>query len=112
MYCRVCGKEVADGSTFCSACGNKLEEPVVVNVTTQIQEEKPTGKPCPKCGKHSIQYQTVTESRKTGCGTIILYILLACTILGLFIVIPLMLRKKTETVTYAVCQNCGHRWRV
>lgn len=67
---------------------------------------------CPKCKSENITFQTVSEQKKSGCLTIILYILLACTILGLLIVIPLMLRKKTETVTYAVCQNCGHRWKV
>lgn len=67
---------------------------------------------CKKCGCPDIQYQTVSESRGTGCLTVCLYILLAFTILGLFIVIPLMLRKKTKTVTYAVCQGCGNRWRV
>lgn len=67
---------------------------------------------CPKCHNSNIQYQTVTESRTTGCLTIILYVLLALTIFGLLIVIPLMLRKKTQTVTYAVCQSCGHRWKV
>lgn len=67
---------------------------------------------CPHCKGTNIQYQTVTESRKTGCLTILLYILLALTLLGLFIVIPLVLRKKTETVTYAVCQDCGKRWRI
>lgn len=67
---------------------------------------------CPKCNSSNISFQTVTEQKKTGCLTILLYILLACTLFGLLIVIPLMLRKKTETVTYAVCQNCGHRWRV
>ena len=67
---------------------------------------------CKKCGGSDIQYQTVSESRGTGCLIICLYILLACTVLGLLIVIPLMLRKKTNTVTYTVCQNCGHRWKV
>lgn len=67
---------------------------------------------CPKCKSENVQIQTVSESRKTGCLTIILYILLACTVLGLLIVIPLLLRRKTETVTYAVCQNCGHKWKV
>jgi len=67
---------------------------------------------CSKCNSTNITYQTVTESRAMGCGTIILYLLLAITILGLLIVIPLMLRKKNDTVTYAVCQSCGHRWRV
>lgn len=67
---------------------------------------------CPKCNSENISYQTVTEPRKSGCLTVILYILLACTCFGLLIVIPLMLRKKTVTVTYAVCQNCGHRWKI
>ena len=65
---------------------------------------------CPKCGG-AMTIQTVSESRKAGCGTILLYIILCLTILGILIVIPLALRKKTETVTYAVCQNCGHRER-
>lgn len=67
---------------------------------------------CPKCKSENVQIQTVSESRKTGCLTILLYIILACTILGLLIVIPLLLRRKTETVTYAVCQDCGHRWKI
>lgn len=67
---------------------------------------------CPKCKSENVQIQTVSEYRKTGCLTILLYIILACTILGLLILIPLLLRRKTETVTYAVCQNCGHRWRI
>lgn len=67
---------------------------------------------CPKCKGSNISYQTVSEPRNAGCLTVFLYILLALTILGLLIVIPLMLRKKTETVTYAVCQDCGHRWKV
>ena len=66
---------------------------------------------CPRCGG-SMTIQTVTEAKKTGCGTILLYILLAVTVLGLLIVIPLALRNKTETVTYSVCQNCGYRTRI
>lgn len=67
---------------------------------------------CPKCHSDNISYQTVSESKGTGCLMICLYILLALTVLGLLIVIPLWLRKKTKTVTYAVCQSCGHRWKV
>lgn len=67
---------------------------------------------CSKCHGENISYQTVTESRKTGCMTMLFYIILALTVLGLFIVIPLLLRRKTETVTYAVCQDCGYRWKI
>lgn len=67
---------------------------------------------CSRCGSDDIQYQTVTESRKTGFWTIVFYIALAITLIGLLVVIPLALRRKTETVTYAVCQNCGNRWEI
>lgn len=67
---------------------------------------------CPKCGSQNVQVQALEERKKTGWLTVLLYIILACTVLGLLIVIPLLLRKKTKTTTYAVCQNCGHRWEV
>ncbi len=67
---------------------------------------------CPKCRNNNIQYQTVTEQKKSGCLVVLLYILLCLTCIGIFVVIPLMLRKKDQAVTYAVCQSCGYRWRV
>ena len=71
-------------------------------------DRKAPGRSCPKCGGE-MNMQTVSESRKAGCGTILLYIVLCLTIFGILIVIPLALRRKTETVTYAVCQSCGYR---
>lgn len=76
-----------------------------------VRAQAPGGRTCPRCGG-IMTVQTVSESRKSGCGTILLYVILALTIFGLLIVIPLMLRKKTETVTYAVCQNCGYKSRL
>ncbi len=78
------------------------------SVQQQAARSARTYRRCPKCGG-PMNVQTVSESRKTGCFTIFLYVLLALTIFGLLIVIPLALRKKTETVTYAVCQRCGHK---
>ena len=66
---------------------------------------------CPHCGG-LMAPQTVTEYRKAGCFTVLLYIILCLTVLGILIVIPLALRKKTETVTYMVCQQCGRRQRL
>jgi len=74
--------------------------PVVRNTTY--------GARCPRCGG-IMTTQTLAESRKAGCGTILLYILLAITILGILVIIVLALRKKTQTTTYQVCQNCGYR---
>lgn len=67
---------------------------------------------CPKCHNSDIQYQTVTGSRSTGCLTVLLYIFLAISCIGWLILIPLLLRKKDCTVTYAVCQSCGYRWKI
>lgn len=64
---------------------------------------------CPECQSPNTTVQVVTESRKTGCGTLLFYLILTISIFGIFILIPLLLRKKTETVTYRVCQTCGHR---
>ena len=89
----------------------QIVAPVQTPMQPQIISRDNGGMRCPKCGG-TMQVQTVTESRKTGCFTVLLYLLLAVTILGLLIVIPLMLRKKTETVSYAVCQNCGYRKRL
>ena len=136
MYCKHCGKEIADDAKFCPGCGKQTENQppqqgktkncpkcghVVsiyaqecINCGTNLQRTAPSfgTRNCPKCKSNNITYQTVTESRKAGCFTILFYVLLALTVFGLFIVIPLMLRKKTVTATYAVCQDCGNRWRI
>lgn len=82
-------------------------------------------KTCRKCKGNSIQYNTVVETPKTGLIKKSTYIIIALLILLLcFVFFPLgivaliifminfSLRKKSKTVTYAVCQSCGHRWRV
>lgn len=65
---------------------------------------------CPRCGGHDVLFQTVSEKKTAGCGTYIFYILLAFTIFGLLIVIPLMLRKDDTVKSRVVCKNCGYSW--
>ena len=67
---------------------------------------------CPKCNSQNLFYQTVSERKSTGCLTILLYIFLAVSVVGWVILIPLLLRNPYKNATYAVCQNCGHRFRV
>ena len=108
----------SDSISFEVTPPSTVEELVGNNRTVQSQGTRSVVPPpgnnyralqaCPRCGG-PVTMQTVTESKRAGCLTVLLYLLLAATILGLFIVVPLMLRKKTETVTYAVCQSCGHR---
>lgn len=74
-------------------------------------DKTPGGRTCSRCG-NPMSIQTVSEEQKAGCATILIYILLAISILGIFIIIPLMLRKRNKTVTYAVCQRCGYKHRL
>lgn len=67
---------------------------------------------CPNCKSDNIEFQVVEEHKKAGLGLIIWYIILFVTVLGWLILIPMLLRKRTETVTYAVCKDCGKRWKV
>ena len=108
LYCDNCGTKLESGVKFCSTCGQKVGNVSAPAVASYVN----SGRKCPRCSSPNITYQTITEARKTGCGTILLYMFMTFTVFGLLIVIPLMLRKKTDTVTYAVCQNCGSRWPI
>ncbi len=68
---------------------------------------------CPKCGG-GMQMQTVSENQKRGCGTILFYILLLfIPVIGWVALAVLIFGKgKLKGVTYAVCQNCGHRVKI
>lgn len=69
---------------------------------------------CPRCGGTNVTVQTVSEMKKRGCLSILLMLLIACTIIGIpFLIIWVILRgRKTVTKKYAVCQTCGHSWTV
>jgi len=123
LFCCRCGVQAKPNSSFCTNCGSPLPTTVPhASVPQAVQHFRPETfyvpmqpqniRFCPRCNSHNLQYQTVTEDTGAGCFTIFLYILLAITILGLFIVIPLAMRKSTNTVTYEICQSCGHRRRV
>lgn len=67
---------------------------------------------CPKCGSETVQVQAVSEMQKRGCLTVLLYIILLCIPIIGWIALFMMLRgRKSKTTNYAVCQNCGHRWK-
>lgn len=71
---------------------------------------------CPKCGSQNVAAQVVTDvkTKRRGCIGWCLWILLAVLTLGLILIIPLITNSKVKTKnhTEAVCQNCGHRWKV
>ena len=116
-FCENCGQPLNDGIRFCGNCGAPVPAPAPAQSPAAAALARTAPAPakktftCPKCGG-TMTVQTVVEDNPAGCGLILFYILLAVTILGLFILVPMLLRKKTETVTYAVCQSCGYRARV
>ena len=67
---------------------------------------------CPKCNSQNVTVQTITEQKKRGLIASILWILLAFCTCGIAILIPLIIQKGSKTRDYAICQNCGYRWKV
>ncbi len=65
---------------------------------------------CPNCKSDKISVQMVSEQQRRGFLKVLLYIILACTIIGLILLIPLLRGQKSKTKKYCVCQNCGHTW--
>ena len=40
MYCKHCGKEIADDSKFCQHCGGKLDASITVEATNNTESER------------------------------------------------------------------------
>lgn len=67
---------------------------------------------CPKCNSANVSVQAVAETKNRGCLTTLLYIvLLFVPIIGWIALYMLIKGKKSKTKTYAVCQQCGYRWK-
>lgn len=68
---------------------------------------------CPKCKSNNVSVQTQShmESKNRSCLWNLLMITCTC---GLWFVWMLIRKRKEKKVTetYAVCQDCGYRWRV
>lgn len=68
---------------------------------------------CPKCNSENVNVQAVAEMKKRGCITVLIYIILICIpIIGWIALFMLLRGRNSKTVQYAVCQNCGNKWKV
>ena len=76
---------------------------------------------CQKCSSENVSLQNVgiTKTKRKGC----LYWLCIGwwfdTLMWLFLTFPMLILKlfgkpgvKTKVKTFAVCQNCGHSWKI
>ena len=65
---------------------------------------------CQRCGSNNVQVQAVSEVKSRGCLTVLLYLVLLCIpVIGWIALFFLIKGRKSKTVNYAVCQNCGYR---
>lgn len=103
IKCAECGKEVSDQAAVCVGCGSPIAKPP--------EAAKHQGMVCPKCNSTNVIVSAVAEKKKRGCIMSCFWILLAICTLGAIIWIPLLTRKGSKTVTYAICQSCGKRWK-
>lgn len=104
-YCDECGEKIKENQKFCSNCGKSIK-----NKELETDEhEKHSKITCPNCGSNNVQVQLVSQSKNTGCLTILLYIILALTIVGIPIMILIIVSKGKNSVNreYCVCQSCG-----
>lgn len=68
---------------------------------------------CKKCMGNNVHVMAVAEKKKRGILSTCLWITLAIFTCGIILlVIPALRGSKTKTVTYAICQDCGHKWKV
>lgn len=68
---------------------------------------------CKRCGSNNVQISVVPELKKRGfLSTLFLIFLLFIPIFGWIALFIIIRGRKSKTVTYAVCQTCGKRFKV
>lgn len=81
---------------------------------SEIQTKQHQQNVCKRCGSSNINIQIISKNKNSGCLTILFYIVIACTIVGIpIMIIYLLLKgKKTTTEKQCICQNCGYNWKI
>lgn len=91
MYCKHCGKEIADDSKFCRYCGKAQDS------TNEVQPEKPVGSIEPQSGPQSIKVELVTPNKvsEDGVRKGVLTILKEIGLIALFVGIAFLAKEIT-----------------
>lgn len=125
MFCKHCGARIKEGIQFCPMCGQDTGIPASKMMSKARARQKANKKICQRCGSENLKIETVVESRSAGCFSLI-FSLIFLGILTLFIpvigaiAVPIIIvlilvfifKKRSVTITYATCQNCGFRQRM
>lgn len=116
MFCKNCGKEIADDSKFCSFCGTSTESEDAVLNNVHENEKKETDENkhlCPSCGSDNLKIERQKFGKEFGCS-----FLMSIFILSIFpplLIIPvavLICKLLSPGKKVYVCQNCGEEWDV
>ena len=68
---------------------------------------------CKKCGGSNVNVQAVNEVKHRGCLMSLVHIFLIICTLGLWIIVPALRGgTRSKTKSFAVCQDCGYRWKI
>lgn len=91
MYCKHCGKEIADDSKFCRYCGEAQDS------TNEVQPEKPVGSIESQSGSQSIKVELVPPKKvsEDGVRKVVLTILKEIGLIALFVCIAFLARVTT-----------------
>lgn len=68
---------------------------------------------CKRCGSNNVNVQAVSEVKRRGCLTSLLYlILLFVPVIGWIALFMLLRGRKSKTSSWMVCQDCGYRCKL
>ena len=127
MYCTNCGKQQPDGSKFCNNCGTHLQTitpPTPVSITPNPSQRQ-SGITCPRCHSTNVNVQVINQVHLKnvhhGCAWWLFVGWWWLPVKWIFFTVPaliikLLKPKKQKIVNHvhnvAVCQSCGHSWRL
>lgn len=112
MYCPKCGTQ--HEANFCPTCGTPAQQ-AAYQRSPSIATAHQSGLICPRCKSHNISVQ-IAQTREThakrgalwGLGRVFL-IIFTC---GLWLLVGRSKgRTRIKNESFAVCQNCGNRWK-
>ncbi len=132
MYCPNCGHHQPDASKFCNNCGKSLQvtspQPPVNTQNTAVSipiAQQQSRIVCPRCHSTNVNVQVINnvqlKDKHHGCAWWLFVGWWWLPIKWLVFTLPALIvklikpkkQKIVNTVhSIAVCQSCGHQWRV
>ena len=103
-FCPKCGKEIAEGGRFCSACGTSANGSAVADpphlAELRSAESEEDAIRCPRCGSRNVAAMKEGYSGQKACLGVMCY--------G---PIGLLSGQAGANKIFISCLKCGHQWR-